>query len=771
MNLVKRLATINISFLLVFVMLFPTMAFAADEEQALEEDCLVASNKAVEVPADERIKGAQDTGAGLMDTDTYYISVNGTSFLNTSDASGTGWNYTASYNRLWLTDYTGSSIVASGDLVIYSSGYSSITGSSGTYGNDAITVDGCLDFYVFTGNVTLQGGSGSDYWGGDGIDTESLYLSNYGSTVTISGGYGKTYGGEGITGDVISLDKANNMNITGGAAYSGINAGYGIYFTYYLYVGLGTTTITAGSTSSYAVAVPSGSTTYFYLSPHITESAYYSPSNTLYRRTYTTNEYTLTVNGNGGTHNGLSNIYFTGKYPTYAYLVDYIFSRPGYKHIGWLSASGSDFYALDTHYAPTSNTLLYAEWAAVDDTTVLLVGNGGTINDEYYTSASTGVNITVPTRDQTINSDRYLLGWTKSYHQVMYDDIGVVYGAGVVYFPGQTVNFVNQTDLFAQWTYHNNIAYYHGNGGATASGSDLVVQAGSVSGSDIYLYVLDDCYYTRTGYTFSRWETANGTSYSGGNAIEMADPLTGLTIYDLYAQWSANTYTIEYYDGVINAGSSTHIYDTAKALNTSASLNMGKNGYTFMGWATTSSSATVEYADGQSVENLSAVSGDTIKLYAVWKADTYTINYNANGGSGAPPDQTVTNGAATLSSTIPVRSGYIFLGWSTSSTAASAMYLTGSSISLESNTTLYAVWQEDPYTDITIASEYEGAIFAAAAFSHTGQMTGICLGIVTDGKANVELPTDIYNAAEIVKVFVFNDHYSAYREAYIIQVN
>ncbi|MBP3696271.1 MAG: leucine-rich repeat protein, partial [Clostridia bacterium] len=77
--------------------------------------------------------------------------------------------------------------------------------------------------------------------------------------------------------------------------------------------------------------------------------------------------------------------------------------------------------------------------------------------------------------------------------------------------------------------------------------------------------------------------------------------------------------------------------------------------------------------------------------------ETYTLSYNANGGSGAPSSQ---SGAENyiISSTKPSRSGYTFLGWSKSSSATSAKYEPGDSISLTSNTTLYAVWRANTYS-------------------------------------------------------------------------
>lgn len=72
---------------------------------------------------------------------------------------------------------------------------------------------------------------------------------------------------------------------------------------------------------------------------------------------------------------------------------------------------------------------------------------------------------------------------------------------------------------------------------------------------------------------------------------------------------------------------------------------------------------------------------------------TYTVSYNANGGSGAPSSQTKTYGVdLTLSSTVPTRAGYAFKGWATSSTGA-VVYQAGGTYSVNSAVTLYAVWE------------------------------------------------------------------------------
>ena len=89
---------------------------------------------------------------------------------------------------------------------------------------------------------------------------------------------------------------------------------------------------------------------------------------------------------------------------------------------------------------------------------------------------------------------------------------------------------------------------------------------------------------------------------------------------------------------------------------------------------------------------------------------TYTISYNANGGSGAPGNQTKTqNVTLTLSSTKPTRTGYDFLGWSTSSTATSATYQPSGAFTTNANTTLYAVWRVATYTVSYNANSGSGA--------------------------------------------------------------
>ena len=117
-----------------------------------------------------------------------------------------------------------------------------------------------------------------------------------------------------------------------------------------------------------------------------------------------------------------------------------------------------------------------------------------------------------------------------------------------------------------------------------------------------------------------------------------------------------------------------------------------RNGYNFLGWSEDSAAVTAAYQPGGRY-----ASDKSVTLYAVWKVIIYTVSYNATGGSGAPEAQTKLQGTAlTLSSVVPTRSGFIFAGWSESSSASSIQYQPGAQYTQDRSIILYAVWNAAP---------------------------------------------------------------------------
>ena len=202
----------------------------------------------------------------------------------------------------------------------------------------------------------------------------------------------------------------------------------------------------------------------------------------------------------------------------------------------------------------------------------------------------------------------------------------------------------------------------------------------------------------------SGWNTANQVKLKGpstytydrgtsNKTVSYAVKLTGINVVGgtMTATTSISvpakaSYTVSYNaNGGSGAPSSqTKWYGTNITLS---SITPYRTGYIFQGWST-SSGGGVAYNPSSTYS-----SNASITLYAVWSIITYSISYNANGGSGAPGTQYKNYGATlTLSSVKPTRANYNFKGWATSASGGVA-YNAGSSYSANSSITLYAVWE------------------------------------------------------------------------------
>lgn len=118
-----------------------------------------------------------------------------------------------------------------------------------------------------------------------------------------------------------------------------------------------------------------------------------------------------------------------------------------------------------------------------------------------------------------------------------------------------------------------------------------------------------------------------------------------------------------------------------------------RTGYSFQGWAT-SASGSVAYAPG-AVYTADA----NVTLYAVWSAVTYTITFDANGGTGAPSSQTKYQDIdIVLTRGVPTRTYYTFKGWGTSASSTTVRYAAGATYTANSSVTLYAIWELSYYT-------------------------------------------------------------------------
>lgn len=229
---------------------------------------------------------------------------------------------------------------------------------------------------------------------------------------------------------------------------------------------------------------------------------------------------------------------------------------------------------------------------------------------------------------------------------------------------------------------------YSANGGSGAPTPSI-----GTSSDLIYTFTVKSGTPTRTGYIFRGWassSSASSATYQAGDDVAVTRTEMQLSVSrTIYAVWQRRTYTVSYSanGGSGAPGSQTKSYGIDLTLS---STRPSRSGYTFEGWAT-SSSGGVSYSPGDTYTD-----NASITLYAVWDEDaptTYTVSYSANGGSGAPGSQTFTAGSTlTLSSVVPTRPDYNFLGWNTTPAATVAKYLPGGTYT-GGSVTLYAVWE------------------------------------------------------------------------------
>lgn len=188
----------------------------------------------------------------------------------------------------------------------------------------------------------------------------------------------------------------------------------------------------------------------------------------------------------------------------------------------------------------------------------------------------------------------------------------------------------------------------------------------------------------KTDHTFSGWyvdEECTSQFVFAGETM----PAHNIT---LYAGWDGRDYTVTAH------GKSDHAEivekgDTVSPDQFASVIPDVGEGETFMGWT--------EQQGSTRLFNFATQITRDIHLYPViMDGKTYTLTYDANGGTGTVPTDSNKYAKGTYAQVVSgsdlTRQGMIFLGWSTDQNAVSPAYYPGGSVKINDNTTLYAVW-------------------------------------------------------------------------------
>ncbi|MGN0143290.1 MAG: InlB B-repeat-containing protein [Roseburia sp.] len=221
-------------------------------------------------------------------------------------------------------------------------------------------------------------------------------------------------------------------------------------------------------------------------------------------------------------------------------------------------------------------------------------------------------------------------------------------------------------------------------------------------------YKLSANRFQRKGYTFSGWNTSangKGTAYSDKQKVKNLAKQGEETI-TLYAQWTANQYTISFKGNGSTDGSMKDLKKCKYGKEYTLTANaFSRTNYVFTGWNTKADGSGTSYSDKQSIKNLSAKSGGKVTLYAQWRLKKYTVKFYGNGSTSGKMDSISCSvgKSKTLTANAFKRKGYTFTGWNTKADGTGKSYKNKQSIknlSKKDGATvkLYAQWSKKKYT-------------------------------------------------------------------------
>ena len=305
-------------------------------------------------------------------------------------------------------------------------------------------------------------------------------------------------------------------------------------------------------------------------------------------------------------------------------------TRPHYTFKGWYTEpnGGGTKITSDSKYDGLTD-VLYARWD-LNEWAVNFDAQGGTVSptsQRVVYSMPYNINgaLPIPTRD-----GYGFVGW-----YTLASD-----GAGDKITGSESYMIDNSSTLFAHWTALQYKVEFDSNGGSSSITSKDVIYDSKYGDLPIP---------SRPGYTFTGWYTEGGTQITSDSTFN----IIGGT--KLYAHWTPNTYIVTFNanGGNVSPSSKNVTFDSEYGTLPTPT----RTGYRFIGWYTDASGGT------QITNSSKYTTVGNSTIYAHWAANTYTINYNLNGGTHGSSHPTTVNIDSTFTVSNPTQSGWTFTGW------------------------------------------------------------------------------------------------------------
>lgn len=304
-------------------------------------------------------------------------------------------------------------------------------------------------------------------------------------------------------------------------------------------------------------------------------------------------------------------------------------TKDGFGFAGWF-LNKTDANPIADDYVITKDIELHAKWNAKIFTLTFDSNGGSAVQSTTYAFNSTITAPTAPTKTGYTFAGWYL-------------------GENRFDFTAQKMPASNIT-LVAKWNANSyTVQYFANTGEGTLNDSKLTIEGELTLPTNTF---------TKVGYTFTGWNTkadGTGTTYADGAKISLN--ATNPENIKLYAQWTANTYTIKF-DANMNGVTAPTNVNATYDVNATLPQALALTGYKFLGWNTKADGTGTNYVAGQNVKNLST--NEDVTLYAKWEHVEYTLTINIQ--------TKLTEIKLHYNDNIPVQpdpeiSGYDFDGW------------------------------------------------------------------------------------------------------------
>ena len=461
---------------------------------------------------------------------------------------------------------------------------------------------------------------------------------------------------------------------------------------------------------------------------------------------WTANKYTVTLKGNGGTPQSQTmqvtydSAYGTLPTPT----------RTGYTFNGWYTAP--DGYSLidyvefnqneyfDTGSIPNENTIVNVSFYTNTSEKWLFGSRTSTSAQDIYACYVVGANsfwyqIVSQQGTKTVNNYFGKISTLKTTRSnfVLNGSTYGSFGTGTLTSTWPLlIGATNNGDSIDNRLFSGRIYSFQ-----ILNGTTMVrdfVPAVRKSDSVIGLYdLVEGKFYTHKTYNASNADTlAKGdTTVETGTKIESTTKVTTAADHALYAKWTANTYTVRYFDNYGDTATPTqtvtYTYDDDSKTFPSGSLT--SSGWSFAGWVSASTTLSSDGAKtaGTAVYNLTSTNGAIMNLYSLYKRNV-SVEYASGGGSGTmTADKQIQyynrSGVKTTSPEFTVkantftRTGYDFITWTNGSNtyAPSSKITPFTDQNVVTPFTLTASWRAKTYT--LTADAQKGTIPATTSWT------------------------------------------------------